>query len=210
MITAKEKDLFIRGVNLILAIPAIHNQGQWMQVDARTTELDEIEVVTERTKWGDDLDPTPHTERVRVAVVEPNPQPEWDCGTKGCLAGWFVSLNKDKIVVQREQHFETDEEDEIGFDLLWAVDPTNNELITISDRAKELVGLTDHQGSMLFDASNSRGMIRRMALDFLNHGIILSPEGPDFENPYEPNDPYEDDNTDYQPITFDTKAGEYK
>lgn len=199
-------ELFLKAINFVLEHPEYHDQHAWMVWEGAINLSEATPILARplRDPWQGE----PIRERVLASTIEPS------CGTAGCLAGWVVSLNKELVVIQRDyEDGDVEGEGDYELDLLWVVEPETNKMITISNRAKDLLGIDAYEASVLFDPENSRGALRRMALDLLNDGELKDGSS-DEDEPYRDYDERERENEDpsisYRPITLDTETGEYK
>lgn len=94
---------------------------------------------------------------------EQHNQAEWaksglDCGTAACFAGWSAILAFGLGVVHHG-----------GFDL-----PAPYDLGCMSRSAGALLGLTEDECDTLFDATNSRDVLRLMVKDLVNGDVLRS------------------------------------
>ncbi|MAY48819.1 MAG: hypothetical protein CMH38_03490 [Microbacterium sp.] len=83
-----------------------------------------------------------------------------DCGTAACFAGWAALLSDELVEVQDV------EVDGMFYDRAGVMHAT-------SGAAVKVLGVTGEESDVLFDATNSRDMLRLMVKDLVNGDTLL-------------------------------------
>lgn len=90
-----------------------------------------------------------------------------DCGTAACYAGWACLLSGYKVEDIKGPHsFNLVAPD--GAEVPLAVLEVDEHRPGVSKEARDLLGLTFDEAEMLFEATNTVGMLRLMVKDLVN------------------------------------------